>query len=114
MFKEVKINIQLLDPIKQVPSYAKFLKELCTLKHKTRVQKKVFLTEQAGAILKRGTPPKFKDPGCPTIFYIIGNYQIEQALLELGVSANLLPYLVYVKLGQGELKPTQVTLQLAD
>jgi hypothetical protein len=30
-FKEVKINIPLLDDIKQVPSYAKFLKDLCTV-----------------------------------------------------------------------------------
>ena len=30
VFKQVKINIPLLDAIKQVPSYAKFLKDLCT------------------------------------------------------------------------------------
>ena len=114
VLKEVKINIPLLDAIKQVPSYAKFLKDLCTLKRKIHVQKKAFLTEQASAILKHDAPPKFKDPGCPTISCIIGNCQIEQALLDLGASVNLLPYSVYVKLGLGELKPTQITLQLAD
>ena len=31
VFKQVKINIPLLDAIKQIPSYAKFLKELCTV-----------------------------------------------------------------------------------
>jgi hypothetical protein len=35
-------------------------------------------------------------------------------LLDLGASVNLLPYSVYVQLGLGELKPTSVTLQLAD
>ena len=30
IFRQVKINIPLLDAIKQVPSYAKFLKDLCT------------------------------------------------------------------------------------
>ncbi|RDX82793.1 hypothetical protein CR513_36373, partial [Mucuna pruriens] len=34
MFRKVEINISLLDSIKQVPKYAKFLKELCV--HKRR------------------------------------------------------------------------------
>jgi hypothetical protein len=35
-------------------------------------------------------------------------------LLDLGASVNLLPYSVYLQLGLGELKPTTMTLQLAD
>jgi hypothetical protein len=34
--------------------------------------------------------------------------------LDLGASVNLLPYSVYLQLGLGELKPTTMTLQLAD
>jgi hypothetical protein len=45
---------------------------------------------------------------------MIGVSQINRALLDLGASVNLLPYLVYLQLGLGELKPTMVTLQLAD
>ena len=33
-FRKVQVNIPLLDAIKQVPRYAKFLKELCTTKKK--------------------------------------------------------------------------------
>jgi hypothetical protein len=33
-FKQVRINIPLLDAIKHVPSYAKFLKDLCIVKRK--------------------------------------------------------------------------------
>jgi hypothetical protein len=40
--------------------------------------------------------------------------QIERTLLDLGASVNLLPYSVHVQLGLGELKPTSMTLQLAD
>ena len=40
--------------------------------------------------------------------------QIERVLLDLGASVNLLPCSVYVQLGLGELKPTSMTLQLAD
>ena len=32
IFKQVKVNIPLLDAIKQIPSYAKFLKDLCIVK----------------------------------------------------------------------------------
>ena len=35
-------------------------------------------------------------------------------MIDLGASVNLLPYHVYLKLGLGEMKPTQMTLQLAD
>ena len=39
---------------------------------------------------------------------------MERALLDLGASVNLLPYSVYKQLGLGELKPTSITLSLAD
>jgi len=42
VFNQVKINVPLLDAIQQVPSYAKFLKDMCTKKRKTNVSKKVF------------------------------------------------------------------------
>lgn len=103
-----------MDAIKQIPPYAKFLKDLCTIKRKLNVQKKAFLTEQVSAIIQQTSPPKFKDPGYPTISCVIGNYRIEQALLDLGTSVNLLPCTVYEQLGLGELKPTTITLQLAD
>jgi hypothetical protein len=41
-FKQVRINIPLMDAIKQVPSYPKFLKDLCTVKRKLNVKKKPF------------------------------------------------------------------------
>jgi len=50
-FKQVRINIPLLDAIKQVPSYVKFLKDLCTVKRKLNGKKKAFLAEQVSAIL---------------------------------------------------------------
>ena len=39
---------------------------------------------------------------------------MDMALLDLGASVNLLPYSVYKQLGLGELKPTTITLSLAD
>ena len=99
LLRQVKVNIPLLDMIKQVPTYAKFLKDLCIVKRGLNVDKKTFLTEQVSAIIRCKTPVKYKDPGCPTI---------------LGASVNLLPYSMYKQLGLGELKPTSITLSLAD
>ena len=114
VLKQVKVNIPLLDAIKQTPSYAKFLKDLCTVKCKLNVHKKAFFTEQVSAIIQNNIPPKFKDPGYPTISCVIGNSKIDKALLDLGASVNLLPHSVYEQLGLGKLKPTSIILQLAD
>ena len=57
---------------------------------------------------------KYKDLGTPTISVNIGGTCIDKALLDLGASVNLLPYSVYRQLGLGELKPTNITLSLAD
>ena len=114
VLRQVKVNIPLLDMIKQVPTYAKFLKDLCTVKRGLNVNKKAFLTEQVSVIIESKTPVKYKDPGCPTISVNIGGISVEKALLDLGASVNLFPYSMYKHLGLGELKPTSITLSLAD
>ena len=114
VLRQVKVNIPLLDMIKQVPTYAKFLKDLCTVKRGFNVNKKAFLTEQVSAIIECKTLVKYKDPGCPTISVNIGGTCVEKALLDLGASVNLLPFSMYQQLGLGELKPTTITLSLAD
>ena len=114
VLRQVKVNIPLLDIIKQVPAYAKFLKDLCTIKKGLGMEKKAFLTEQVSAIIQSKNPVKYKDPGSPTISVNIGGNCIDKSLLDLGASVNLMPYSVYKQLGLGELKPTNITLSLAD
>ena len=110
----MKVNIPLLDIIKQVPAYAKFLKDLCTIKKGLGIEKKAFLTEQVSAIIQSKYPIKYKDPGSPTISVNIGGNCIDKSLLDLGATVNLMSYSVYKQLGLGELKPTNITLSLAD
>jgi hypothetical protein len=81
--KQVRINIPLLDVIKHVPSYAKFLKDLCTVKRKLNVKKKAFLAEQVSVILQNNNALKYKDPGCPIISCFIGEHKIEKLYLIL-------------------------------
>ena len=110
----MKVNIPLLDMIKQVPTYAKFLKDMCTLKRGQDVDKKAFLTEQVNAIIKFKTLVKYKYLSYPTISVNIGGTYVEKALVDLGACVNLLPYSMCKQLGLGELKPTSITLSLAD
>ena len=113
-FKKVQVNLPLLDAIKQIPKYAKFLKELCTTRRRIREKEVVKVSENVSAIIQRKLPPKCKDPGSFTIPCIIGNNGFEHALLDLGASINVMPYSVYLTLGLGELKTDNVIIQLAD
>ncbi|CAL8988482.1 unnamed protein product, partial [Prunus brigantina] len=61
-FRKVQVNIPLLDAIKQVPKYAKFLKELCTTRRRNSNKEVVRVSENVSAVLQRKLPPKCKDP----------------------------------------------------
>ena len=84
LFKQIKLNIPLLDAIKQIPSYAKFLKDLCTVKRKLCVNKEAFMTEQSTSLIVNNLPPKYNDPGSPTISIVVGNSKLGHALVDLG------------------------------
>ncbi|CAN6721688.1 unnamed protein product [Malus baccata var. baccata] len=111
---KIQINIPLLDAIKKIPSYAKFLNEVCSSKKKLADLDKVVLTEQCSAVLLHKLPPKKKDPWSFNISCTIGNSNFKSALIDLGASINLMPFSVFQRLGQGDLKPTSIILQLAD
>ncbi|XP_031097052.1 uncharacterized protein LOC116001306 [Ipomoea triloba] len=113
-FQKVEVNIPLLDAIKQIPRYAKFLKELCTNKRKLKGNEMVSMGENVSAILQKKLPPKCKDPGMFTIPCKIGNVNVDSAMLDLGASINVMPLSVYSSLNVGSLKETGVIVQLAD
>ncbi|KAM2179023.1 hypothetical protein ACFX1R_034043 [Malus domestica] len=97
-FRKVQVNIPLLDAIKQVPRYAKFLKELCTNRRRISTKEVVKVSENFSAILQRKLPPKCKDPGSFTIPCVIGNSRFESAMLDLGASINVMPYSIYASM----------------
>jgi len=51
-FRKVEVNIPLLDAIKQIPKYAKFLKELCTNKRKLKGNERVSLSKNVSALIQ--------------------------------------------------------------
>ncbi|XP_024984087.1 uncharacterized protein LOC112520013 [Cynara cardunculus var. scolymus] len=114
VFKQLHINISLVEAIEQMPSYAKFLKDILSKKKKLNEIETVALTEGCSSLLSNKIPPKLKDPGSFKIPCSIGGKEIRKALCDLGANINLMPLSVFNTLGIGKARPTTVTLQLAD
>ena len=110
-FRQVTITIPLVDAIQHIPSYAKFLKGLCT---PTRKPKRIHMSETISSIMLRTLPHKRRDPGAPMISCEIGGKTFTRSLLDTGASVNILPKGVYDIYPLGELQPLFIELSLAD
>ena len=66
------------------------------------------------AIIEIILPPKHKDPGSVTIPCSIDEVTMGKALIDLRASINLIPLSMCRRLGELEIMPTRMTLQLAD
>ncbi|XP_019232260.1 PREDICTED: uncharacterized protein LOC109212971 [Nicotiana attenuata] len=113
ILKQIHINIPFTDALLQMPSYAKFLKEILSSKRKLEEVSVVMLTEKCSAILTNKLPQKLGDPGSFTIPCTLGGVNIEKALCDSGASINLMPFSSFKKLDLGEMKDTGVSLQFA-
>eukprot|EP00257_Ricinus_communis_P022606 XP_015582384.1 uncharacterized protein LOC107262245 [Ricinus communis] len=78
-----------------MPAHAKFFKELNSNKRRYGNNEKVMVSEIASAVLQQQLPPKMKDLGSFTIDITMEDKKVAKAML-------------------GELKPTTISLQLAD
>ncbi|XP_027119201.2 uncharacterized protein [Coffea arabica] len=114
VFRNVEINIPLLDAIKQVPKYAKFLRDLCVNRRRLRGDERIIVGENVSAVLQRKLPPKCGDPSMFTIPCRIGNTVIRRAMLDLGASINVMPKSIYTSLKLDLLKETGIIIQLAN
>ncbi|GJW15120.1 reverse transcriptase domain-containing protein [Tanacetum coccineum] len=114
MIRAVRINVPLVDVLAGMPNYGKFLKELVNNKHKIEQISTAFLSDESSVILQNKVPPKLEDPGS---FFIPCNFNKAltcNALADLGASINLMPYSLYAKLSLETLKPTKMSVRLAD
>ncbi|XP_027178117.1 uncharacterized protein LOC113777279 [Coffea eugenioides] len=114
VFRKVEINIPLLDAIKQVPKYAKFLRDLCVNRQQLKGDERVIVGENVSAVLQRKFPPKCGDLGRFTVPCTIGNTLIKNTLLDLGASINVMPKSMYASLNLGPLKEIEIIIQLAN
>ncbi|CAJ2659226.1 unnamed protein product [Trifolium pratense] len=114
VLNKLEMAIPLVEALEQMPSYAKFLKELLTKKRKPLDDEMVSMTEECSALIQRKLPQKKKDPGSFTIPCSIGTLTIEKALCDLGASINLMPLSMMKKIPGAVAKPTKMSLSLAD
>ena len=114
IFKSFTINVPFLSAIQGMPSYVKFLKDLCTQKRTQMVMKDAFFSEPITDHFLDNGIVKYKDLGRPTLICNIGNNVEYRCLLDLGASVNILLTHIYNTMGLAEYKPTNLRLQLAD
>ncbi|GJV57492.1 putative nucleotidyltransferase, ribonuclease H [Tanacetum coccineum] len=112
--KQLHINLPFIEALAQMPKYARFLKGLLTNKARVEEAYTVMMNERCSSVLLNKLPSKEKYPGSFTIPCDIGHLHINNALVDLGASISLMPYMMYEKLGLGEPKPTRMSLELAD
>ncbi|GJU82627.1 reverse transcriptase domain-containing protein [Tanacetum coccineum] len=114
MIRAVRINVPLVDVLPGMPNYGKFLKELISNKYKIEQIYAAFLSDKSSAMIQNKVPPKLGDPGS---FLIPCNFNKTfscNALADLGASINLMPYSLYAKLSLKTIKPTKISVRLAD
>ena len=92
VIKKLYANIPLLDAM-QVPTYAKYIKDILGNKRTLPTTEVVQLTEECSAAILDALLVKKKDHGCPTITCDFSN-----ALCDLGASVSVMPKVVYNKL----------------
>ncbi|XP_045830863.1 uncharacterized protein LOC123922161 [Trifolium pratense] len=114
IFKRLQINIPFSEALEQMPTYAKFMKEILTKKRRYNDDEVIQLDASCSAIIQRTLPTKEKDPGRVTLPVTIGNVNVGKALIDLGSSINLIPLSVIKRVGGLDITRTRMTLQLAD
>ncbi|XP_070007381.1 uncharacterized protein [Nicotiana sylvestris] len=114
MLKQIQVNIPLIEALKEMPGYAKMMKDLMSRKFDFQDLATVRLTQTCSAVVTRPIAKKLSDPGSFTIPCTIGNFAFAKALCDLGANINLMPLAIYKRLGIGRARPTSMLLQLTD
>ncbi|GJV06698.1 reverse transcriptase domain-containing protein [Tanacetum coccineum] len=114
MIRAFRINVPLVDVLAGMHNYGKFLKELVSNKHKLEQISSAFLSDEGSAMIQNKVPPKIGDPESFLIPCTFDKTFSCNALADVGASINLMPYSLYAKLSLETLKPTKMSVRLAD
>ncbi|GJY23920.1 hypothetical protein Tco_0397578 [Tanacetum coccineum] len=114
MFKQLHINISLSDALILIPIYQKMLKSLLSNKEKLIELANTPLNENCSAVIIKKLPEKLGDPRkFLNSVVVLSELQVHNTS-RFYASINLMPLLVWKKLGLPELISTQMTLELAN
>ena len=90
IFSHLQINISFFEALEQMPTYAKFMKDILTKKRRYTYQETINLDASCSSIIQRTLPWKEMDSGRVTLPVTIGNIYIGKTLVDLGSSINLI------------------------
>src|SRR3954470_20705735 len=99
VIEKLHVEIPFTEAIPQIPSYAKFLKDILSNKWRLDDPKPL----ECHSISENKLAKKDKDPGSFSIPCVLGNHIIHKAFLDLGASVSLMPLAVCKRLKLGEL-----------
>jgi hypothetical protein len=94
LIQHINISAPLLDAM-QVPTYARYLKDILTNKRLLPTTEVIKLTEVCRVAILQQHPKKKKDPRCPTISWFFGTQNFDQDLCDLGASVSVMPKTVF-------------------
>ncbi|XP_050222549.1 uncharacterized protein LOC126672639 [Mercurialis annua] len=115
IFKKLQINISLADALREMPQYAKFLKDIITNKRSWDNGATISVPEVCSSIILSDLPAKLKDPGSFSIPCTIGNMSSISFLCYLEAGINLMPLTLFRTLcREKSVKNTSMVLQVAD
>jgi hypothetical protein len=99
IFKRLQINLPFSEALEQMPTYAKFMKEILAKKRSLNEEETIQLNASCSGIIQRTLPTKEKDPWRVTLPVTIGNVNVGKPLIDLGSSINLIPLSVIERIG---------------
>ncbi|GKA55396.1 reverse transcriptase domain-containing protein [Tanacetum coccineum] len=114
LFKQLRLEIGLKDALIEMPKFNKWLSTLLRNKEKLEEIAITTVNAECSAIILNKVPEKLEDPRKFLIPCALQELDRISALADSGASINLLPYSIYKQLGLGALKPTRMTLELAN
>ncbi|GKC29262.1 reverse transcriptase domain-containing protein, partial [Tanacetum coccineum] len=114
LIKEVRINVPLVDVLADMPNYGKFLKDLVSNKSKMEQISVAFLNEECSVIVQNKLLPKVVDLRSFLIPCSVAGSVEYLSLADLGASINLMLYSLYASISGNTLKPTRMSIHLAN
>ncbi|GJR96469.1 reverse transcriptase domain-containing protein [Tanacetum coccineum] len=114
ILKQLHFDISLMDALTQIPKYHKVLKDLLKDKEKLEELANTLKNAKCSAILLNKVLEKLGDPEKFLIPSVLQDLEVCNSLADSGSSINLMPLSIYEKHGVGPLKPTRMTLELAN
>ncbi|GKE30608.1 reverse transcriptase domain-containing protein [Tanacetum coccineum] len=114
LFKQHRLEIGLKDALIEMPKFNKWLSTLLRNKEKLKEIAITTVNAECSAIILNKVPEKLEDPRKFLIPCALQELDRTNALADSGASINLLPHSIYKQLGLGALKPTRMTLELAN